>query len=42
MLADAFQCPAAVEVPGLRTARGQCVEGYGCKETYYPMLGSVG
>ena len=37
-LADAFQHQAATEVPGLRIARGQCVEGYGGKEAYYPML----
>ena len=37
-LADEFQRQAAAEVPGLRIARGQCIEGYGGKEAYYPML----
>lgn len=41
-LADAFQRQAATEVPGLRIARGQCVEGYGGKEAYYPMLEALG
>ena len=41
-LADAFQRQAAAEVPGLRIARGQCVEGYGGKEAYYPMLEALG
>ena len=36
-LADEFQRQAA-SVPGLHIARGQCVEGYGGKEAYYPML----
>ncbi len=40
-LADAFQRQAAA-VPGLRIARGQCVEGYGGKEAYYPMLEALG
>src|SRR5208337_4278898 len=37
-LVDEFQSRAAAEVTGLRIARGQCVEGYGGKEAYYPML----
>jgi hypothetical protein len=41
-LADEFQRQAAAEVPGLRIARGQCVEGYGGKEAYYPMLEALG
>ncbi len=41
-LADAFQRQAAVEARGLRIARGQCVEGYGGKEAYYPMLEALG
>ena len=41
-LAEAFQRQAAVEAPGLRIARGQCVEGYGGKEAYYPMLETLG
>lgn len=41
-LAEAFQRQAVVEAPGLRIARGQCVEGYGGKEAYYPMLEALG
>lgn len=41
-LADEFQFWAAAEVPGLRIARGQCVEGCGGKEAYYPMLEALG
>ncbi|MFZ2061934.1 MAG: AAA family ATPase [Candidatus Binatus sp.] len=41
-LAEAFQRQAPVEAPGLRIARGQCVEGYGGKEAYYPMLEALG
>ena len=41
-LADEFQRQAAAEVPGLRIARGQCIEGYGGKEAYYPMLEALG
>jgi DNA-binding winged helix-turn-helix (wHTH) protein/tetratricopeptide (TPR) repeat protein len=41
-LAEAFQRQAAVEAPGLRIARGQCLEGYGGKEAYYPMLEALG
>src|SRR6266566_4806525 len=37
-LVDAFQFRADAERPGLRIARGQCIEGYGGKEPYYPML----
>ena len=29
-------------VPGLRLARGQCLEGYGGMEAYYPMLEALG
>ncbi len=41
-LADEFQRQAAAEVAGLRIARGQCIEGYGGKEAYYPMLEALG
>ncbi len=41
-LADAFQRQAAADHPGLRIARGQCVEGFGGKEPYYPMLDALG
>ena len=39
--ADEFRRQAA-NVPGIRVARGQCVEGYGSKEPYYPMLEALG
>jgi DNA-binding winged helix-turn-helix (wHTH) protein/tetratricopeptide (TPR) repeat protein len=41
-LADEFQRQTAVEVPQVRIARGQCVEGYGGNEPYYPMLEALG
>lgn len=41
-LVDAFQLVAEAEVPGLRIACGQCVEGYDGKEPYYPMLEALG
>ncbi|HKN16701.1 MAG TPA: AAA family ATPase [Candidatus Sulfotelmatobacter sp.] len=41
-LADEFQRQAAAVTPNLRVARGQCVEGYGGKEAYYPMLEALG
>ena len=41
-LVDAFQRQAAMDVQGLRLARGQCIEGYGGKEAYYPMLDALG
>jgi DNA-binding winged helix-turn-helix (wHTH) protein/tetratricopeptide (TPR) repeat protein len=37
-LVDAFQQQALAAVPELRLAHGQCLEGYGGKEAYYPML----
>jgi predicted ATPase len=37
-LVDEFTRRAAAEFPGVRVARGQCVEGYGSKEAYYPIL----
>src|SRR5215475_7315564 len=36
-LVDAFHRAAAL-VPAIRIARGQCVEGFGGKEAYYPVL----
>jgi DNA-binding winged helix-turn-helix (wHTH) protein/tetratricopeptide (TPR) repeat protein len=39
-LIDAFQEDAGVR--GLRIARGQCVEGFGGQEAYYPVLEAVG
>src|SRR5262249_41730795 len=41
-LVDAFQQQAMAAVPGLRLARGQCLEGYGGMEAYYPMLEALG
>jgi len=40
-LVDAFHQQAARNHT-LRVARGQCVEGFGGKEAYYPMLESLG
>ncbi len=40
-LVDEFQRRAAPAVRG-RMARGQCVEGYGSQEPYYPMLEALG
>ncbi len=41
-LVDEFTRRAVAEFPGVRVARGQCVEGYGSKEAYYPMLEALG
>ena len=41
MLVDVFHHWAARQ-PNLRAARGQCVEGFGGKEAYYPMLEALG
>ena len=41
-LVDEFQHQAVAEQPSLRIARGQCVEGYGGTEAYYPMLEALG
>src|SRR5271166_5203195 len=41
-LVDEFQRTAAAGEPSLRVARGQCVEGYGGAEAYYPMLEALG
>jgi DNA-binding winged helix-turn-helix (wHTH) protein/tetratricopeptide (TPR) repeat protein len=40
-LLDAFH-QHATRVQGLRVARGQCVEGFGGKEPYYPLLDALG
>src|SRR3989441_5635670 len=37
-VADAFIDRAAEASPDIRLARGQCIEGYGSREAYYPML----
>ena len=39
---DEFQRRAAANIPFLRIARGQCVEGDGGKEPYFPMLEALG
>ena len=41
-LVDEFVRRAAADFPGIRIARGQCLEGYGGKEAYYPMLEALG
>jgi len=41
-LADEFQRQTGAEAVVVRSARGQCVEGYGDKEAYYPMLEAIG
>ena len=41
-LVDEFQRKVAAQVHPLRIARGQCVEGYGGMEAYYPMLEALG
>jgi DNA-binding winged helix-turn-helix (wHTH) protein len=37
-LVDEFLQRTAIDFPAIRIARGQCVEGYGGKEAYYPIL----
>ena len=37
-MADAFIARATTATPDIRVTRGQCIEGYGSKEAYYPML----
>src|SRR6202030_2238858 len=39
---DEFQRQASIEMPGLRVARGQCIEAYGATEAYYPILEALG
>ena len=41
-LVDEFLLNAAARCPGMRIARGQCVEGYGGKEAYYPVFEALG
>jgi DNA-binding winged helix-turn-helix (wHTH) protein len=41
-LADEFQREALEQAPDLLVARGQCIEGYGGREAYYPMLQALG
>ncbi|HWY71364.1 MAG TPA: AAA family ATPase [Terriglobales bacterium] len=40
-LVDAFHSRTK-RIPNLRVARGQCVEGFGGKEAYYPLLEALG
>ncbi len=40
-LVDAFH-QTATHYPNLRVVRGQCVEGFGGKEAYYPVLEALG
>jgi DNA-binding winged helix-turn-helix (wHTH) protein/tetratricopeptide (TPR) repeat protein len=41
-LVDEFRRQLAATALSLRIARGQCVEGFGGKEAYYPMLEALG
>jgi predicted ATPase/DNA-binding winged helix-turn-helix (wHTH) protein len=41
-LVDEFRRQLAATALSVRIARGQCVEGYGGKEAYYPMLEALG
>ena len=41
-LVDEFQRQVATNANPIRIARGQCVEGYGGTEGYYPMLEALG
>ena len=41
-LVDELQRQVASEIPGLRIAPGQCIEGYAGTEAYYPMLEALG
>jgi DNA-binding winged helix-turn-helix (wHTH) protein len=41
-LVDEFQRQVAADAIAIRLGRGQCVEGYGGTEAYYPMLEALG
>jgi DNA-binding winged helix-turn-helix (wHTH) protein/tetratricopeptide (TPR) repeat protein len=41
-LVDELQRHASIDAPGIRIGRGQCIEGYGGKEAYYPVLEALG
>ena len=41
-LVDELQRQAALDVPGIRIARGQCINDHGGVEAYYPMLEALG
>ncbi|HEU5153154.1 MAG TPA: AAA family ATPase, partial [Gemmatimonadales bacterium] len=41
-LSEEFQRQTAAREPSVRIARGQCVEGFGSKEPFYPVLEALG
>jgi DNA-binding winged helix-turn-helix (wHTH) protein len=41
-LAEELQCRVAVDERSVRIVHGQCIEGYGSKEAYGPMLDALG
>lgn len=41
-LADEFERLLSASVNGIRIARGQCLEGFGSKEPFYPVLEAIG
>jgi DNA-binding winged helix-turn-helix (wHTH) protein len=41
-LVEEFQRQVTAGMPGIQVARGQCVEGFGGKEAFYPVLEAVG
>jgi DNA-binding winged helix-turn-helix (wHTH) protein len=41
-LTEEFQRQTAAREPSVRIARGQCVEGFGSKEPFYPMIEALG
>jgi hypothetical protein len=41
-LVEEFQRQAAADKLSIRIAHGQCIEGYGSKEAYGPMLDALG
>ena len=41
-LSEEFQRQTAAQEPSVRIARGQCVEGFGSKEPFYPVLEALG
>ncbi len=40
-LVEVFTQWVSADAPDVRIARGQCIEGYGSKEAYYPMLAAL-
>lgn len=41
-LLDEFIRSTRLQIPRVRIARGECIEGYGGKEAYYPVLEALG